>query len=133
MRYLWLFVVLAFALQSCSRGDGARPEINKDKLVDVLVDIHITDGYLLYSGTRIDRDRDKIEGAYDYVLRKHNITPKQFRNTMKYYSRHTGDYERLYNKVIEKLTKLETENLKANEEDDEQSHTDKLQKARDRR
>lgn len=115
MRYFWLFVVLAFALQSCSRDDGARPEINKDELVDVLFDIHIADGYLSYTGSRIDRNRDRIDGVYEYVLRKHNITPKQFSNTMKYYSRHADEYETLYNKVIEKLTKFETENLNSDE------------------
>ena len=115
MRHFWLFIVLAFALLSCSNEDGARPEINKDELVDLLFDIHITDGYLSYTGSRVDRNRDRIQGAYDYVLRKHNVTPKQFNNTMKYYSRHTDEYEKLYNKVIEKLTKFETENLNSDD------------------
>ena len=106
-----LVLMAALAFLSCSHKDGDRPEIKKNKLVDVLVDIHLTDGYLSYSGSRIDRNRDRIEGAYGYVLRKYDITPKQFGNTMKYYSSHLDDYEQIYNKVIEKLTKMETENL----------------------
>ena len=117
MRYYWLIVVLALALQSCSHEDGARPEISRDKLVDVLFDIHLADGYLAYSGARIDRDREKIEGTYGYILRKHNITPHQFNNTMMYYSRHINEYEKLYNKVIEKVTRYETENLNINKDD----------------
>ena len=112
MRHFWLFVILAFALQSCSHKDGARPEIKKDKLVDVLVDIHIVDGYLAYTGSRIERDRDRIEGAYGFVLQKYDITPRQFHNTMIYYSRHMEDYEQLYNKVIEKLTLIEADAMK---------------------
>lgn len=113
LRSCLLVLMAVLAIQSCSHKDGNRPEIRKDKLVDVLVDIHLTDGYLSYSGSRIDRNRDRIEGAYGYVLRKYDITPKQFSNTMKYYSSHLSDYEQLYNKVIEKLTKMETENLKS--------------------
>ncbi|MBR3568990.1 MAG: DUF4296 domain-containing protein [Salinivirgaceae bacterium] len=113
LRICLLVLMAALAIQSCSHKDGNRPEIKKDKLVDVLVDIHLTEGYLSYSGSRIDHNRDRIEGAYGYVLRKYDITPKQFSNTMKYYSNHLGDYEQLYNKVIEKLTKMETENLSA--------------------
>ena len=113
LRNCLLVLMAALAIQSCSHKDGNRPEIKKDKLVDVLVDIHLTEGYLSYSGSRIDHNRDRIEGAYGYVLRKYDITPKQFSNTMKYYSNHLGDYEQLYNKVIEKLTKMETENLSA--------------------
>ncbi|MBR5643952.1 MAG: DUF4296 domain-containing protein [Salinivirgaceae bacterium] len=115
LRSCLLVLMLALAVQSCSHNDGDRPEIKRDKLVDVLVDIHLTEGYLSYSGSRIDRNRDRIEGAYGYVLRKYDITPKQFDNTMKYYSDHLSDYEQLYNKVIERLTKMETENLSSPE------------------
>ena len=125
MKRFWLFVVLAVALQSCSHEEGARPEISRDKLVDVLFDIHLTDGYLAYSGSRIDRDHDKIVDSYDYVLRKHNITLKQFRNTMKYYSQHVDDYEKLYNKVIEKLTKYETEVMNVPEDGSSRKLPDK--------
>ncbi len=113
MRHFWLFVFFLFALLSCSHEDGERPEIKKDILVDMLVDIHITDGYLSYTGSRIDRDRESIEGAYNFVFQKYNITHKQFDNTMMYYSRHIDEYEKIYNKVIEILTKYETENLSA--------------------
>ena len=130
MRHFWLFVVLAFTLQSCSREEGSRPEINKDELVDLLFDIHIADGYLAYTGSRVDRNRDKVEGTYDYVLRKHNITPKQFRNTMKYYSYHVDEYEKLYNKVIEKLTKRETENF---ESDDGENNPSRVENSTNKR
>ena len=107
-----MLVALVFALLSCSHEEGSRPEIKKDKLVDVLVDVHLTEGYLTYSGSHVDRNRDRVEGAYNYVFRKHTITPQQFSNTMKYYSRHVDEYEQLYNKVIERITLYETDNLK---------------------
>ncbi len=113
MNRFFILIVLALSLQCCTREEGDRPEIKKDKLVDVLVDIHLTDGYLSITGYRIDRDREKIEGAYGYVLDKYGITPKQFLNTMKYYSNHVSDYENIYNSVIEKLTKMEVESESA--------------------
>ena len=112
-RFLVAALIIFVVAQSCSHEDGARPEIKKKELIDLLVDIHLVDGYLAYNGTRIDRERDCIEGVYGYVLSKYNVTPKQFSNTMKYYSRHMADYEQIYNKVIEKLTLYETENLNA--------------------
>lgn len=115
MKRILLMILVAFMFQSCSKTDGKRPEIGKEQLVDVLFDIHLTDGYITYKGYRIDRNRDKIEGAYGYVLDKHNITPKQFHNTMKYYSTHMSEYEKIYNKVIEKITKYENEMLNASE------------------
>ena len=111
-RFLLAVLVVFVVAQSCNRGEGSRPEIKKDRLTDVLVDIHLTDGYLAFSGTRVDRDRDRIEGAYSYILQKYDITPRQFHNTMIYYSRHIEEYEQIYNKVIEKLTISETEAMK---------------------
>ncbi len=109
VRFLLAILLAVMMLQSCSQAEGSRPEIKEDKLVDLLVDIHLVDGYLTITGSRIEHDRDQIMGAYGYVLRKHNVTPRQFSNTMKYYSRHIDDYEQFYNKVIEKLTIYETE------------------------
>ena len=113
-RFLLAVLVVFVVAQSCSRGEGARPEIKKDQLVDMLVDIHLTDGYLSFSGARPDRDRERIIESYTYILQKYDITPRQFHNTMIYYSRHIDDYEQIYNKVIEKLTIYEAEAMKDN-------------------
>lgn len=101
-------------LQCCSRKPGSRPEIERDKLVDILVDIHMTDAYLAYRG-RIGKwpQHDDAESAYVYMLEKYDVTPAQFNNTMKYYGRHIKEYEQIYNKVIERLTKYQTENEEA--------------------
>ena len=129
-RFLLAVMMVFVVAQSCSRDEGARPEIKKNRLVDVLVDIHLTDGYLSYTGSRISRDRDRIEGSYSYVLQKYDITPRQFRNTMIYYSRHIEEYEQIYNKVIEKLTIYEAEAMK---NDSGASNSDKPQPERPRK
>ncbi len=104
-----ILILIIMIVQSCTHSDVRRPEIKKDVLIDVLVDIHLTDGYLTQRGFRIDRQREKIDCAYGYVLNKYDITPKQFMNTMKYYSYHADAYEQIYNKVIEKLTRMESD------------------------
>ena len=53
-------MLVAFAALSCSHEEGDRPEISRDKLIDVLFDIHLADGYLSYSGARVDRDRTTL-------------------------------------------------------------------------
>ena len=103
-------IVLLVLLQCCSREPGSRPEIEKDQLVDLLVDIHLTDSYLTFRNRPGKWPlRDDIEQAYGFILVKYNTTPVQFKNTMTYYGRHIKEYEQIYNKVIEKLTKFETE------------------------
>lgn len=118
MKRFGLLILTVILLQSCAKTEGSRPEIKKDELVDVLVDIHLTDAYLSQEGCRIDRNRDKIESAYGYVLDKHSVTPKQFQNTMKYYSHHIDAYEQIYNKVIERLTTFESNLLQSHDGND---------------
>lgn len=96
---------------ACNKAEGDTPEIKRSVLVDVLVDIHITDGYLIQAGYQPMKNHDEIIDSYDYVLKKHNISPKQFKNTIKYYSKHLPEYERIYDEVMAKLTAIESQYL----------------------
>jgi hypothetical protein len=100
-----LLIGICLFLISCNKTD-----ISREKFVDLLVDIHLADGYLSNQGYRIDAERGKINEGYIYILNKHQVTQKQFMNTLKYYSEHTEQYDAIYNQVIEKLTRLQTEN-----------------------
>jgi hypothetical protein len=100
-----LLIAICLLFISCSQT-----EISREKFIDLLVDIHLADGYLSNQGYRIDAERGKINEGYTYILNKHQVTQKQFINTLEYYSRHTEQYDEIYNQVIEKLTRLETEN-----------------------
>lgn len=111
MKQIVGIIILAIVFQCCSHEPGSRSEIEKEKLIPLLVDIHLTDAYLQHRGFRPNKQtqRDKIDNAYGYILEKHNVTPNQFLNTMQYYGQHTKEYEAIYNKVIEILSKYETE------------------------
>ncbi|MBR5168864.1 MAG: DUF4296 domain-containing protein [Salinivirgaceae bacterium] len=113
-------IVLLVLMQCCSREPGSRPEIERDKLVDMLIDIHMTDAYLSYQG-RFGKwpKHDDAENAYGFILEKYDVTPAQFMNTMKYYGRHIKEYEQIYNKVIERLTKYQTENDEASSDNNQ--------------
>lgn len=104
-----LLVMLAIMMHACNIANKPKAEIERDVFVDLLVDIHLADGYLNTQGYRTDVERDKITQGYIFVLKKHKVSPRQFMATMKYYSENTKAYDEVYNKVIEKLTKLQSE------------------------
>jgi len=111
MKRIFPIIALAIVLQCCTHQPGRRAEIKKDTLIALLVDIHLTDAYLQHRGMRPSKqiERDKIDNAYGFILEKHKVTPNQFINTMQYYGNHPKEYEQIYNKVIEVLSKYETE------------------------
>lgn len=107
MKVNYILFLLFLVIVSCRQQEKVKAEIDRDTFIDLLVDIHLADGYLNTQGYRVDVERGKISEGYSFVLKKHNVTPKQFLATVKYYTKHANQYDEIYNKVIEKLTRLQ--------------------------
>lgn len=102
-------IVITFSLISLWSCDnlGKEKKISEDKLVDVLVDIHLADGTLTAKGYKVKQDSLIIHKYYDYVFVKHETTPKSFKTTLDYYTKHPDQLDLIYVKVLERLTILE--------------------------
>jgi len=101
------FVQFIYGCSSCKKNEAVI--LDEDTFVDVLVDIHLADAILHANKYRINRDSVKIHLYYNDVLIKHNVTQKQIQNTIGYYTNHPKKFEKIYNKVSEKIVKLEEE------------------------
>lgn len=109
MRTYILFSIILLLVASCSVFNH-KPKgiIDDDKLVDILVDIHLADGTLAVAGYNINKDSTKIELLYQDVLNKHNITQQEFEKTIDFYSDDPHHLESIYEQVSEKLAKIES-------------------------
>lgn len=119
-KYYSLFLILV-VLSSCSLFKSSDELLPESTLVDVLVDIHMADGILAVKGYNIVRDSSKIELVYNDVMKKHNITQKQFDKTIKYYTKSPREFELVYEQVSEELSKIDSkfkESLKEAKQDE---------------
>jgi hypothetical protein len=93
-----LFLILLAVCLSCSRM--RRTIIPEKKFIEVLVDLQIADGigFMLDSAT-----------LYTSVFEKHGVTRAMFDSTMTWYTLHNEAFVGVYNAVITKLKKMETE------------------------
>lgn len=109
MRASLLFFLVLF-VTSCSffvpKEEGV---IDEEKFIDVLVDIHFADAVIIVKGYRHSNDSTTIDLFYDDVLKKHNISRNALNKTINYYSKNINEYDRLYDKVLENLTKKQVE------------------------
>lgn len=80
-------------------------------MIEVLVDIHLADATLSIANLKINRDTSEIELYYGDVLKKYRITQNQIENSLKYYTSRPKEFEKIYEKVSEKLAKMESEFL----------------------
>ena len=108
----WVLIVLviAFACQD------KKKVIPRDELVPVLVDIHMLDGAVRHSRFRDDVKMPDSIDVYEYVLERHGYTQEQFDSSMNYYSRNPRRFEQIYQEVLARLNRKETQVKERQEE-----------------
>ena len=116
--YIW-FIIISFLLISACKADLDRQTekpINTKKMVDVLYDLHISEGVKV----NIYRSPFKLEynekSVYNHILDKHQITDSLLASSITYYSSFPKVFEEIYAEVIQRLS-IKNEELKKLDEE----------------
>ncbi len=109
MKQILTILTLALLLMACRHDPKPRNAIERDKYVDVLVDVHLVEG-LHRDRLRFKMDTLQSSALYLAVLDKHGITQEQMYITTMYYSRHPREYDRVFSDVLTKISILIEEN-----------------------
>ncbi len=101
-KYYFFFIFLLFF--ACSN----RPKdvLSIREMTEVLVDIHTLDGIFTTDEYR-DVNMDEKNKYYEAVLRDHKIDQAQFDSSIVWYSRDPKKFEKIYVRVIDRLTNEE--------------------------
>ncbi len=77
--------------------------ISEEKMVDILIDVHITESAL--SLKNFSRDSSLRLFAYykEDIYKEHTITETQFRESFDYYARHAKQFDAIYVAVIDSI------------------------------
>ena len=123
MRYLAVgglsLSLTLFMLLSCSRDN--QYIIPERKMAPVLVDIHIADEI---GSSRYSLDPDILLDSaktYGWVFRKHGISKAEFDSSMAYYAEKADVLNKIYNRVIASISKMEAELAKAELEESQRT------------
>jgi len=97
-------ILLLFA--ACeSRPKGV---VSENKMVDVLTDLHKLDGSMNANGILYNA-ADKKDDYYISVLKKYDMTQAEFDSSLVWYSKNSKNFDHIYDKVILRLTDLQTD------------------------
>ncbi|MEZ4805758.1 MAG: DUF4296 domain-containing protein [Bacteroidia bacterium] len=115
MKHPLFYILILSAFCSCSESEQkseSKPDwvLNEDKMVDVLVDLRIVDA-ATYSNTN-SPPRDKIKDWY-FVMKKHHVEDSIFRKSNDYYAQHPEQAEKLYERVIDRISEMQANNAYA--------------------
>lgn len=102
MRVLtFLALAASLALASC-KPDRGKPCIDEEKMVEVLVDIHIAQAALVREPGGDERKNNAV--YYENLLAKHGVNEVLFDSAVAWYSKNPDLFEKLYEKVSEKIS-----------------------------
>lgn len=115
MKHLIPALILLFFI-SCSEK-LPKGILAKDKMVNLLTDIHLIDGYGMTMMP--DSNAVKIPQLYQSVFKKYDTDSVQFRKSMEYYAQQPVELDSMYNAVTRRLERMEEEENKRLEEEAE--------------
>lgn len=101
-------LVLVFMLAGCKDSGPPRGDyfIPREDLVEILVDMHMTDAFQNSPEFRQLREEYDSIDMYSDIFRKYGTTRKAFDSTMVYYSSHPKKLTDVYDEVIMKMTMI---------------------------
>ena len=93
---------------SCKTNKKPDYVIPHDKMVDIIVDIHLADGMLTLNNIRRDLVLKDTINIYNEILKYHGYSRKDFDTSLYYYTKNIADYDKIYEEVLNRLNEKET-------------------------
>lgn len=99
-------LILSFCFLFLAACDAAkRPDelLSQDKMVEVLIDIHITEGLTSAMPVAYDSSKVLYKLLEKDVFIKHEVSDSVFTQSMLYYLRDPAEMEHIYSRVVDSL------------------------------
>ena len=105
-RLLALFFLINFFI-ACSSDSVPNGILEEDKMIEVLTDIHLADGYasVLYN----DTTKTKAAALYFAVYKKYDTDSVQVRKSLEYYTKHPDRLQKMYEKINGNIQQLQAQ------------------------
>jgi hypothetical protein len=78
--------------------------LSEDKMVSILVDIHLTEGFVQSLSIPYDSSRKLYPVLEKEIFEKHEVADSVYLNSLQYYLRDTEKMEGIYERTIDSLT-----------------------------
>lgn len=114
IKYLFLYSILIVSMTtSCYREPiYSDAHLDKDKMINILADIHLAEAKIAGIKTITNTERDSIMSIYyQTIFNIHNVKAEDFDQSLNSYMKNPKELSFIYEKVLEKLQKVQTNNI----------------------
>lgn len=108
-RFQILLLLLVVALAACDKQVVTKPDdlIREKDMIDMLVDVHLAEAtYNKFRYDSIMRDNSSVNFYYS-VLAKYEVADSVFEQSYVYYASQPKNFEKMYRKVMSRLSEME--------------------------
>ena len=113
-----IIISLALFLLSCSnRKKTPDYVISHDDMINIIIDIHLTDGLLTQNKVRRKLAKKDSLNYYDAIFNSYGYTRADFDTSIYFYSKNINEYDKIYEEVLNRLNEMETKLKKENSEE----------------
>ncbi len=102
-----IYIVLVCFTVSCAQKERPENVFSPDKMADVMLDVHLTQGITQARILTKDSTLVSSEALTNFVYEKHQITEEDYQRSFDWYSDNLKDFDAVYARVIEKLNQME--------------------------
>lgn len=104
-----IIISLTLFLFSCN-NEKKTPDyvIPHDDMVNIIIDIHLTDGLLTQNKVRRRLSRKDTSNYYNAIFRNYDYTRADFDTSVYFYSKNINKYDKIYEEVLNRLNEMET-------------------------
>ena len=102
-------ILLVVILISCDSGNKT-PDyvIPHDDMVNIIIDIHLTDGLLTNNKIRRKLAKKDSLNYYNVILNNYGYSRADFDTSVYFYSKNINEYDKIYEEVLNSLGEMET-------------------------
>ncbi len=101
--YNILFSLFLLVLAACHRDSVPDSLIGEEKMIPLLIDIHLADGYLSVGPQVPDSLSYRANGLYAAIFKKYQVDSGKFKKSFQYYSVHLEQMNNIYKAVSDRL------------------------------
>lgn len=106
-KFFYLTIIIVSVLVSCSpkNDELVIPEnvIPQDEMTDILVEVQIVEGALIYKRSTGQIYNDFRDYYYTFIFDKYNITQEKFDRSMDFYKENLEVLDKIYEEVLKRL------------------------------
>ncbi|WP_343849642.1 DUF4296 domain-containing protein [Algoriphagus jejuensis] len=104
MKRILAFLIFLFCLGSCNRNSPPPGILSEDEMVNVLIDIQLTEGIVSALPVAYDSSQLLYSLLEKDVFEKHAVQDSVFTKSMLFYLEDADKMTRIYSRVIDSLT-----------------------------